>query len=282
MRSKTFATALLVSLLVLMTTSSTLAVQVSLTTDNQATTNYLGLPLGKVFDPTPADSGGLGLAAPAVGSVSDTLPFEYPGPPPNPTPIQVYGDAVSSITNVGGTFQIDLTVTNFRFDQPPSNAIPTDEYVYLNVWEKFTGLPAAPAWATTGNASVNGTAMAAGTNQSFTVEPIVIVWDPIAAAWDNASFFFGAGGGGNPAPVVIASSTPVFPLGPFISGGELMIGFQTILRLEDQGGNGGVFIDLPTSLDLSVGLTPVPEPTTLAYLAMGLLTGSLARRSRSR
>jgi hypothetical protein len=257
------------------------AVQVSATYSTaQAGTNHMNLPpLTTLLDPTPPDYGIAGLPAPAVGTSTDTLPFAYPpGAPTPPNFVQMYGDAISSITAVGaGAYDVELTLTNFWFEQGITSV--ASEYVYLNVWEQFTGLGTAAAWTSAGVVSVTGIATL-GAGHTMAIEPIVTVYDPTSSTWVAGSTFFGAGGNG--ASFGISDSTAVFPLSPYISGGQLSIGMQTILLLRDPTGAGGGSIHLPTSLHLKATIRPVPEPSTLRCLALAIGWGlaSSGRRAK--
>ncbi|MBL9124961.1 MAG: PEP-CTERM sorting domain-containing protein [Planctomycetaceae bacterium] len=247
------------------------AVEISAAVGGTAGTNHMGLPAPVgIFDPGTADFGAPGLAAPGSGTVSITVPFAYPSNAPNAgNPVQMYGDAVSSITNLGGgSFQLSVTLTNFWMDQ--GSPLPSNEYVYLNVWETFTGLglPSNLTWSTSGNISVFGS-WAAGPGGSVAMEPIAIVYDPSAPGWTTASPFFGANGTG-PGSGPLVGSKAVSSLTPYVSSGQLVVGMQTILLLNDIPGAGGNSMNLPSSLHLSMTLTPVPEPSGLALALVGL------------
>jgi hypothetical protein len=249
----------------------------------QAGSNHMGLPpTAVVFDPGLADFGTPGLAAPGSGTNTTTVSFAYPAGAPNPAnAVQMYGDAVSSITNLGsGAFQVEVTLTNFQMNQ--GTPLPTDEYVYLNVWETFTGLglPSNVAWSTAGTISVTGI-WAAGPNEFVAIEPIAIVFDPTPSTWGSASPFFGATGTG-PGGGPLAGSQSVSSLTSYVSGGQLVVGMQSILLLEDPAGAGGASMVLPSSLHLSVTMTPVPvpEPSSWALAAGGLVVAAVVVRRR--
>jgi hypothetical protein len=241
---------------------------------SQAGSNHMALPpVGTIFDPGTPDFGSLGLVAPGAGTSSVTVPLAYPANAFNAgNAVQMYGDAVSTITNLGaGAFQVEVTLTNFFMNQ--GTALPTDEYVYLNVWETFTGLgvPASLLWASSGTISVTGV-WSAGPASFVAIEPTAIVFDPSVPTWGQASPFFGANGTGpNSGPLV--GSQAVNSLTPYVSAGQVTLGMQAILIMQDQFGAGGALMNLPTSLHLSVNLTPVPvpEPSTLALALVGLL-----------
>ncbi|HEY2838838.1 MAG TPA: hypothetical protein VGJ26_06805, partial [Pirellulales bacterium] len=164
----------------------------------QAGSNYMGLPAAAtLFDPGTPDFGSLGLVAPGSGSSSATIPLAYPaGAPSASNAVQMYGNAISKVTNLGaGAFQVDVTLTNFSIDQ--GTALPSNEYVYLNVWETFSGLgvPASLMWGTSGSISVTGS-WSAGPTSFVAIEPTAIVFDPSSSTWIQASPFFGATGTG--------------------------------------------------------------------------------------
>ncbi len=253
----------------------------------QAGTNHISLPpVGTIFDPGTPDFGSLGLVAPGSGTNTVTVPLAYPANAPNAAnAVQMYGDAVSSITNLGaGAFQVEVTLTNFFMDQ--GTALPTDEYVYLNVWETFTGLgvPASLMWATSGTIAVTGT-WSAGPASFVAIEPTAIVFDPSFSTWGQASPFFGANGTG-PGGGPLIGSQSVNSLTPYVSAGQVTVGMQAILLMKDPIGVGGALMQLPSSLHLSVNLTPipVPEPSSLMLAAAALagIAATLVSRSRLR
>jgi hypothetical protein len=222
--------------------------------------------------------------APGAGTTSVNVPFAYPANAPNvANAVQMYGDAVSTVTNVGGgAFQVELTLTNFFMDQ--GTAQVTNEYVYLNVWETFTGLgvPASLMWSTSGTISVNGL-WNAGPASFVAIEPTAIVFDPGFSTWGQASPFFGANGTGPGSGPLVGSQT-VNSLTPYVSGGQVTVGMQTILKMDDPLAVGGAMMHLPTSLHLTMDLTPipVPEPSTLSLAAMAIAgsVGLFAKRLR--
>lgn len=254
----------------------------------QSTTNHMGLPpVGAIFDPGTPDFGFLGLVAPGFGTNSVSIPFAYPANAPNPVnAVQMYGDAVSSITNLGaGVFQAEIIITNFFIDQ--GTPAVTGEYVYLNAWETFTGLglPANFTWSTAGTISVNGP-WSAGAASFVAIEPAAIAFDSVLTTWDQASPFFGATGTG-PGGGLLIGSQSVTPLTNYVAAGQLSVGVQTILQLKDPLAVGGNIMHLPTSLHLSITMTPVPEPSTLALAASAVagcgvfLIGRVRRKSRN-
>ena len=252
----------------------------------QAGSNLMGLPaVVTLFDPGTPDFGSLGLVAPGAGSTTVTVPFAYPAGAPSPVnPVQMYGDAVSKVTNLGaGAFQVEVTLTNFLMNQ--GTAVPsTDEYVYLNVWETFTGLgvPASLQWSTAGTISVTGV-WSAGPASFVAIEPTAIVYDPGFLTWGQASPFFGANGTGPGGGPLIGSQT-VSSLAPYVTSGQVTVGMQAILILDDLIGVGGASMNLPSSLELSMTLTPVPvpEPSSLAMACLALAGGAVAVARRSR
>lgn len=252
----------------------------------QAGSNHMGLPpVGTLFDPGTPDFGFLGLVAPGAGFTTVTVPFAYPANAPNAgNAVQMYGDAVSKVTNLGaGAFQVEVTLTNFFMNQ--GTAVPgTDEYVYLNVWETFTGLgvPASLQWSTAGTISVFGL-WNAGPASFVAIEPTAIVYDPGFATWGQASPFFGANGTGPGSGPLIGSQT-VNSLAPYVTAGQVNVGMQAILILDDLIGVGGASMNLPTSLHLSMTLTPVPvpEPSSLAMACLALAGGAVAVARRGR
>jgi hypothetical protein len=195
----------------------------------------------------------------------------------------MYGDAISSITNLGsGAYQIDITLTNFWFEQ--GTPLSTAEQVHINVWETFTGLGSPTLWSTTGLATLSGTVTLPNTDQAAgTGESVVIVYDPVATSWVSGSPILSGGAVGDfpGGPIYpIAASSGISPLGSYVSGGQLVVGLQAGPAMIDFNGAGGVSLNLPTSLHLSVILRPVPEPGSLMLLGMGALL--LIRRSVAR
>jgi hypothetical protein len=145
------------------------------------------------------------------------------------------------------------------------------------------GLPSNVIWSTAGTISVSGF-WTGGPGAAGTIEPIAMAVNT-SAVWTTVSPFFGSpwlGPGGGP----LTGSKPVNSLTANVIGGNLSLGVQSILMLDDPIGAGGNSMNLPTSLHLSVTLTPVevPEPSTFA-LAGTAVVGVLAvwkRRARGR
>jgi len=245
-------------------------------------------PKGAIFDPgLPAFTGLPSLPAPPLfGTNADTYTGFAFGTPL--TAVQMGGDALSSITQVAAnTFDVNLTLTNFSLT---SIALPANEYVYLNIWESFAGLPLLSTATWSGAASISGSSCRTSLGDGLFIEPAATVYDPGSAAWIQASPFFGGMPAGLCGP--IAASATVNPLTSYISGGNLMVGFEVILGLNNSDSFGvgspvppGDFINLPTSLELNLryqpasGPPPVPGPLPAAGLAMAW---RLARRMRQR
>jgi hypothetical protein len=234
----------------------------------------MGLPPKLLlFDPgTAAFTGATSLAAPPLLGIStDTYPSFGFGTPL--TAVQMSGDAISSITQpTTGSYDISLTLTNFNLS---SISLPANEYVYLNLWETFTGLPSLSTANWSGGASISGTACRTSLNDALYIEPIATVFDPGASTWIPASLFFG----GTPACGAITASAAVSPLSAYISGGTLMVGFEVILGLNNADVTGGDVITLPTSLEMNLRYEPVPGPLPMAG---GLTAWSFSRRLRRR
>lgn len=197
------------------------------------------------------------------------------------TAVQMGGDALSSITQVApNAYDLGLTLTNFTLS---SISLSANEYVYLNIWESFTGLPSLSTATWSGSASISGSSCRTSVGDGLFIEPTATVYDPGSAAWIQASPFFGGMPAGLCGP--IAASATVNPLTPYISGGSLMVGFEVILGLNNNDSLATDFINLPTSLDLNLryqpaaGPSPVPGPLPAAGLAMAW---RLARRMRHR
>ncbi len=231
-----------------------------------------------VFDPGAPDFTSLpSLAAPALfGTTSDFLSaFSYGTAL---TAVQMTGDALSSISQPSpNAFDISLTLTNFTIS---SIALPANEYVYLDIWETFTGLPGLATATWSGGASVSGSACRTGVSDGLFIEPIATVYDPGSSTWIPSSTFFG----GTPMCGTISASAPVAPLTAYISGGNLIVGFEAILGLNNVDLIAGDTINLPTSLEMNLrystaGTPPVPAPLPWAGVAAGW---SLARRLRQR
>ncbi|MEQ9455523.1 MAG: hypothetical protein RLN76_13140 [Phycisphaeraceae bacterium] len=241
-----------------------------------------------ILDPGIAQfTGTASLAAPATpGSASDTTNFAYPlAAPGSGNPVELYGDAISKVTNLpSGSYNIELTVTNMWFQSTPTAA--ASEYIYLNIWETFTGITLAPSvtWTTTGNATATGmmtagSATSPGLGDFVAIEPIVNVYDPNLATWTNGSFFFGGSAGVTPGTTVpFTYAQPTLPLLPFVStSGDLTIGIESILILNDVSSSGAI-IHLPNSLHLNVQIAPIPEPATATILFATLLTITRRRK----
>lgn len=243
-------------------------------------TNVMALPPKAIlFDPgTPTFTSLPSLAAPPLfGLNSDSVAgFGYGTPS---TAVQMVGDALSSISQPSpGTYDINLTLTNFVLS---SISLASNEYVYLNLWETFTGLPLFSSATWSGGASVTGTACRTGALDSLFIEPIATVFDPGSSSWIPSSTFFG----GTPACGPIAASAAVVPLSPYISGGTLGVGFEAILGLSNADLIGGDVLSLPSSLEFNLRYTnngtppPVPAPLPLGGAAV---VWSFCRRLRRR
>jgi hypothetical protein len=239
-------------------------------------------PKVAIFDPgTPNFTGLASLPAPALfGTNTDTIPAFTFGTPL--TAVQMTGDAVSSISQpAAGVYDINITLTNFTIS---SIALAANEYVYLDVWETFTGLPGFSTATWSSGASVTGSACRTSMNDSLFIEPIATVFDSGSSAWIPSSTFFG----GTPACGPISASAPVIPLTPYISGGTLSVGFEAILGLNNVDLVAGDTINLPTSLELNLRYSnggtppPVPTPLPLAAVAVALRVSRRLRRQRGR
>ena len=241
--------------------------------------NVMSLPPKvTILDPGPPSFIGLpSLAAPPLfGTNPDSVPaFSYGTPL---TAVQMGGDALSSISQPSaGNYDINLTLTNFLLS---SIALPSNEYVYLNIWETFTGLFfSSGSWS--GGASISGSACRTGVSDTLFIEPTATVFDPGSSTWIQASTFFG----GTPACGPISASAPVISLTPYISGGTLVVGFEAILGLANADLIGGDVLSLPTSLEFNLryssnGTTPpVPAPLPVGGAAV---VWSFCRRLRRR
>lgn len=256
------------------------AVKVSASTNTSGPyTNVMSLaPKVTVFDPgTPNFTSLPSLAAPALfGTNSDSITgFSYGTAI---TAVQMTGDALSSISQPSpNAYDISLTLTNFTIS---SIALPANEYVYLDIWETFTGLPGLSTATWSGGASITGSACRTGVSDSLFIEPIATVYDPGSSTWIPSSTFFG----GTPICGSISASAPVVPLTAYISGGNLIVGFEAILGLNNVDLLAGDTINLPTSLEMNLrysngGTPPVPAPLPWAGAAAAW---SLARRFRHR
>lgn len=236
-------------------------------------------PKVTIFDPgVPVYTGLPSLAAPALFATNvDSVPaFSFGSPL---TAVQMTGDALSSISQPSaGNYDINLTLTNFTLS---SIALASNEYVYLNVWETFTGLPGLSTATWGGGASVTGSACRTSLADSLFIEPIATVFDPGPTTWIPASTFFG----GTPACGPLSASAPVVSLTPYISGGTLIVGLEAILGLANVDLIAGDVLSLPTSLDLNLRYNstgtppPVPGPLPLAGAAVfGRFCSRLRRR----
>lgn len=251
-------------------------------------TNSMGLfpksPVG-ILQPGVAQClGGATLAAPGINSFlinSNTYTGCTWGTVLNPA--FMGGDAVATISNVGGNnYDLSLTLTNFTLNSTSVTPL-ADEYVYINLWENFTGLTGSNAsWS--GLLSVNGTYNRTTTGEIVGIEPIATVFDSGLTSWVAASNFFGGIPPGLSGP--FSASTSVVSLTPYIFGGNLRVGVETILLLRNLDGIGGDQINLPTSLELTLQLRDQapPAPNVPAPLAaLGAATGwDWSRRLRRR
>lgn len=221
------------------------------------------------------------------GLNTDTTAFAYPANAPSTAnTVELYGDAISTITTLpSGSYNIELTLTNMWFQSAPSAA--AKEYVYLNIWETFTGISLAPSvnWTTSGSVTATGlmtagSATSPGLGDFVAIEPIVNVYDTNITTWTNGSFFFGGSAGVAPGTTVpFAYAQPTLPLLPYVStSGDLTIGIESILILNDESNSGGI-IHLPNSLHLNVLIAPIPEPATATTLLAALLTITRRRRA---
>lgn len=194
------------------------------------------------------------------------------------------GDAVSTITNLGlNNYDISLTLTNLSLNStsvPP----PANEYIYVKLWENFIGLPVSSTATWSGSLSAAGNYTRTNLNDILGIEPIATVYDSGSLTWVAASSFFGGIPGGLSGTFL--TSTSVNNLSPYIfGGGNLRVGVETILLLNNLDGLGGDQIVLPTSLDLKMRLQdPVPPSTVPAPLAgLGAAAGwGWSRRLRRR
>lgn len=239
-----------------------------------------------IFNPGPAAFlGAFSLAAGPVGpAVTDTISSFTFGS--GATPVQMGGDAISSVQQTSpGVYNLNLTLTNFTIQS--NNATPANEYVYVNVWEDFTNLTGltSASW-TGGTVSATGTWAKTIITDSVGIEPIATVWN--GTNWSPASPFFGGVLGG-PLSGTIAASAPVTALAPYVVGGTLSLGLETILLLNNQDATAGENLVLPGSLHFNVTLAPsdpsgtVPLPAAFWLFATGtavLLAASRRRHSR--
>ena len=81
------------------------------------------------------------------------------------------GDAVSTITNLGlNNYDISLTLTNLSLNStsvPP----PANEYIYVNLWENFIGLPVSSTATWSGSLSAAGNYTRTNLNDILGIEP---------------------------------------------------------------------------------------------------------------
>ena len=201
------------------------AVKLSATTAGAPYTNSMSLgPKITIFDPgSPNFTGVPSLAAPPVtGTNTDTISsFQFGS---LVTPVQMTGDAISSISQpVANLFDIDLTLTNFTIQ---SINLPSNEYVYLSIWEQFTGLPVFSTANWTGSSvSIAGSFSKTSLGDNLFIEPIVTALTPGPNTWGPVSSFFGGlppGLSGS-----FTASAPVGSLTSYIDGfGNLSVGFE--------------------------------------------------------
>ena len=216
--------------------------------------NTLGLPPKPAIlvPKIPADfpASPVSLMAPGSGTNTQSVNFNYGNTTSGA--LHFNGTAMSSITNMGSGYNIGLTLTNFLLG---SNGTVNHEYYYLNIWETFTNL-VFPSANWPGSASIVGFSNRTSLGDGLFIEPIVTVLN--GTSWTAASTFFGGMPAGLAGP--INASTAVNPLTPSIAGGNLTVGFEVILGLNNIDGIAGDAIILPSSLHLSLQSTPVPGP----------------------
>jgi hypothetical protein len=259
------------------------AVKVSATTA-AGYSNTMGLgPKLMIFAPgTPNFSGAASLPAPPVfGTNTDTFTAFQFGT--GITPVQMTGDAISSISQPSANvFDISLTLTNYTIQ---SISLASNEYVYLNIWETFTGLPISSTANWTGSTvAIAGTFSKTSLGDGLFIEPIVTALTPGPNTWGPVSSFFG----GLPAGLSgsFSASTAVSPLSAYIDGlGNLSIGFEAIVGLANNDSTGVDFLTMPSSWDLKLRLdnsaangTPVPGPLPLLGAASGYAWSRRLRR----
>lgn len=256
----------------------------------QPVTNSMGLlpksPVG-LYQPGVAQClGGATLTAPAFNSflsASNTYLGCSWGTALNPA--FMGGDAVATITNIGlSNYNLSLTLTNFSLNStnvPP----PANEYVYVNLWENIVGLPISSTAVWSGILSAVGTYARTNVNDVLGIEPIATVFDSGSTSWVPASNFFGGIPPGLSGPFNV--STSVNNLTPYVyGGGNLGVGVETILLMNNLDGVGGDQILLPTSLELTMTLRDpspsapdVPAPLAVPGVAAA---GAWSRRLRRR
>lgn len=197
-------------------------------------------------------------------------------------PAYMLGDAVATISNLGlNNYDLSLTLTNFSLNStsvPP----PANEYVYVNLWENFVGLPVSSTAVWSGTLSVNGNYIRTSVNDILGIEPIATVYDSGSSTWVPASTFFGGIPGGLSGP--FSASTTVSSLTPYVyGGGNLRVGVETILLLNNLDGTGGDLINLPTSLELKMRLQEPAQNVPAPLAGLGAATGwCWSRRLRRR
>jgi hypothetical protein len=258
--------------------------------NNPPFTNSMGLvPKASVgiFQPGTAQClGGATLTAPGFNSflsASNTYTGCTWGTVLNPA--FMGGDAVATITNLGlNNYDLSLTLTNFSLD---STSVPpaANEYVYINLWENIVGLPISSTAVWSGIISANGTYARSNINDVIGIEPIATVFDSVMISWVPASNFFGGIPPGLSGP--FSASTSVVNLTPYVfGGGNLRVGVETIMLLNNLDGIAGDQIYLPTSLELTMRLQDPapPAPAVPAPLAaLGAAAGwGWSRRLRRR
>ncbi len=254
--------------------------------------NYTSMPLLPkapvgIFQPgAPQCMVGATLVAPApftLGTATNTVTGCTWGTLANPA--YMGGDAVATITNTSASnYSLSLKLTNFTLNST-SVLGPANEYVYINIWENFVGLPLISTAAWSGVINVNGTYMRTSLGDVLGIEPIATVFDSGILSWVPASNFFGGIPAGLSGP--ISASTSVTPLTPYIfGGGNLGVGIETILLLHNLDTIGGDKINLPTSLELTMRLqdpAPPAQKVPAPLAALGAAAGwGWSRRLRRR
>jgi len=256
----------------------------------QPVTNSMGLlpksPVGLLQPGVAQCQSGATLTAPAFNSflsASNAYTGCNWGTPLNPA--YMGGDAVATITNLGlNSYDLSLKLTNFSINStnvPP----PANEYVYVNLWENIVGLPISSTAVWSGVLSAIGTYARTSANDVLGIEPIATVFDSGSSSWVAASTFFGGIPPGLSGP--FSATTSVANLTPYVfGGGNLRVGVETILLMNNLDGLGGDLINLPTSLELTMRLRdPSPPaanvPAPLATLGAAAGWG-WSRRQRRR
>jgi hypothetical protein len=252
-------------------------------------TNSMGLPTKSpvgIYQPgAPQCMVGATLVAPAPGSLgtaANTVTGCSWGT--LAAPASMSGDAVATITNTSASnYDLSLTLTNFTLNS--TNVTPlADEYVYVNLWENFIGLPVSPTAIWTGLLSVNGNYNRTALSDFLGISSVATVWDSGITLWVAASNSIGGIPAGLSGP--FSDSISVIPLSYYVAGGNLRVGVETILKLGNLDGLGGDLINLPTSLELTMHLSDPapPAPAVPAPLAaLGAAAGwGWSRRLRRR